>query len=39
MPDLGEEEPWLLVEASDDGRFFLLEIILKDDVPKWWRSM
>ncbi len=22
MPDLGEEEPWLLVEASDDGRFF-----------------
>jgi hypothetical protein len=22
MPDLTEDEPWLTVEASDDGRFF-----------------
>jgi hypothetical protein len=22
MPDHGEEEPWLIIEASDDGRFF-----------------
>ncbi|WP_197418719.1 hypothetical protein [Sphingomonas sp. CCH9-F2] len=22
MPDHGDQEPWLIVEASDDGRFF-----------------
>ncbi len=22
MPDRGDDEPWLIVEASDDGRFF-----------------
>ena len=22
MPDRGTDEPWLIVEASDDGRFF-----------------
>jgi hypothetical protein len=22
MPDHGDEEPWLIVEASDDGRFY-----------------
>lgn len=22
MPDHGDEEPWLVVEASDDGRFY-----------------
>ncbi|OQW75737.1 MAG: hypothetical protein BVN33_06665 [Proteobacteria bacterium ST_bin13] len=22
MPDHGDDKPWLLVEASDDGRFF-----------------
>jgi len=22
MPDCGDDEPWLIIEASDDGRFF-----------------
>jgi hypothetical protein len=22
MPELGDDEPWLIVEASDNGRFF-----------------
>lgn len=22
MPDFGDNQPWLLIEASDDGRFF-----------------